>query len=207
MQFTAQQIAGLINATVQGNPETTVSSFNNIEAATKGDLTFMGNAKYSEALLQSEASIILIGKDMVPDQPLKATLLVVNDAYQAFATRVAASRQELREFADRAHREGRTLVALGASTKGNVLLQYCGLDSSAVAVVGEVNPEKYGCYTPGTWIPIRPESEVLASKPDYLVVLPWHFRTFFLGNARFAGMRLLFPLPRLEVVQVAEVGE
>ncbi|SEA32013.1 UDP-3-O-[3-hydroxymyristoyl] glucosamine N-acyltransferase [Arachidicoccus rhizosphaerae] len=86
MQFTAQQIAGLINATVQGNPETTVSSFNNIEAATKGDLTFMGNAKYSEALLQSEASIILIGKDMVPDQPLKATLLVVNDAYQAFAT-------------------------------------------------------------------------------------------------------------------------
>ncbi|OOG42479.1 class I SAM-dependent methyltransferase [Rhodanobacter sp. C05] len=127
--------------------------------------------------------------------------------YQAFAARVAASRQELRDFTDQAHREGRTLAALGASTKGNVLLQYCGLDSGAVAVVGEVNPEKYGCYTPGTWIPIRPESEVLASKPDYLVVLPWHFRAFFLGNARFAGMRLLFPLPRLEVVQVAEVGE
>jgi len=127
--------------------------------------------------------------------------------YQAFAARVAASRRELRDFIDRAHREGRTLAALGASTKGNVLLQYCGLDSTAVAVVGEVNPEKYGCYTPGTWIPIRPELEVLASKPDYLVVLPWHFRTFFLGNSRFAGMRLLFPLPRLEVVQVAEVGE
>lgn len=86
MQFTAQQIAGLINATIQGNPETAVSSFNNIEAATKGDLTFMGNAKYADALLKSEASIILIGKDMVPDQPLKATLLVVDDAYQAFAT-------------------------------------------------------------------------------------------------------------------------
>lgn len=86
MQFTAQQIAGLINATIQGNPQTVVSSFNNIEAATKGDLTFMGNAKYNEALLKSKASIILIGKDMVPDQPLKATLLVVEDAYAAFAT-------------------------------------------------------------------------------------------------------------------------
>lgn len=86
MQFTAQQIAGLINATIQGNPETVVSSFNNIEAATKGDLTFMGNPKYTEALIQSKASIVLIGKDMVPDQPLKATLLVVEDAYAAFAT-------------------------------------------------------------------------------------------------------------------------
>lgn len=127
--------------------------------------------------------------------------------YRAFAARVAASRRELRDFAERACREGRTLAALGASTKGNVLLQYCGLDSSVVAVVGEVNPEKYDCYTPGTWIPIQPESDVLASKPDYLIVLPWHFRTFFLGNARFAGMRLLFPLPRLEVVQIAEAGE
>lgn len=86
MQFTAQQIAGLINATIQGNPETVVSSFNNIEAATKGDLTFMGNPKYTEALLTSGASIVLIGKDMVPEQPLKATLLVVEDAYAAFAT-------------------------------------------------------------------------------------------------------------------------
>lgn len=86
MQFTAQQIAGLINASIQGNPETVVSSFNNIEAATKGDLTFMGNPKYTEALLKTEASIVLIGKDMVPDSPIKATLLVVEDAYAAFAT-------------------------------------------------------------------------------------------------------------------------
>jgi len=127
--------------------------------------------------------------------------------YQAFAARVAASRQELQEFINQAHRDGRTLAALGASTKGNVLLQYCGLDSSAIKVVGEVNPEKFDCYTPGTWIPIRPESEVLASNPDYLVVLPWHFRNFFLGNSQFAGMWLLFPLPRLEVVQVTEVTE
>lgn len=126
--------------------------------------------------------------------------------YQTFAARVVASRRELLDFIGHAQHEGRTLAALGASTKGNVLLQYCGLGSSEIAVVGEVNPEKYGCYTPGSWIPILPESEVLASKPDYLLVLPWHFRPFFLSNPRFAGMQLLFPLPRLEVVQVADSG-
>jgi hypothetical protein len=127
--------------------------------------------------------------------------------YRAFADRVAASRQELREFINQARHDGCMVAALGASTKGNVLLQYCGLDSSAIEVVGEVNPEKFGCHTPGTWIPIRPEPEVLASKPDYLLVLPWHFRKFFLGNPRFVGMQLLFPLPRLEVVQLAEIAK
>lgn len=86
MQFTAHQIAGLINASIQGDPDTVVTGFNNIESAGAGELTFMGNAKYNEALLQSSASIVLIGKDMVPDHPLRPTLLVVDDAYSAFAT-------------------------------------------------------------------------------------------------------------------------
>ncbi|MDR2112261.1 MAG: methyltransferase, partial [Candidatus Accumulibacter sp.] len=59
-----------------------------------------------------------------------------------------------------------------------------------------------GCYTPGTWIPIIPEQEMLAKKPDYLLVLPWHFRDFFITNKNFAGMNLLFPLPEIEVVHV-----
>jgi NDP-4-keto-2,6-dideoxyhexose 3-C-methyltransferase len=71
-----------------------------------------------------------------------------------------------------------------------------------VDFVGEVNSEKFGCYTPGTWIPIIPEQELLAKKPDYLIILPWHFRTFFTSNNRFAGMNLVFPLPRLDVVKI-----
>ena len=86
MEFSAQQIASLIAAEVQGDPLVTVSGFNNIESAKPGDLTFMGNIKYMEALLKSEASIVLIGKQMLPQQPLKPTLLVVEDAYAAFAT-------------------------------------------------------------------------------------------------------------------------
>jgi hypothetical protein len=67
-------------------------------------------------------------------------------------------------------------------------------------MIGEVNPDKYGCFCPGNWVPIVPEDEILAKKPDYLLVLPWHFRSFFEHNEKFSGVKLVFPLPNLEVV-------
>jgi hypothetical protein len=120
--------------------------------------------------------------------------------YTAFAERVAAFKSDMQEFIARAHSEGKVVAALGASTKGNVLLQYCNLDAQAVSMIGEVNEEKYGAYTPGTWIPIVPEEEVLATNPDYLLVLPWHFRNFFLNADKYKGRKLLFPLPSIAVV-------
>jgi NDP-4-keto-2,6-dideoxyhexose 3-C-methyltransferase len=119
--------------------------------------------------------------------------------YHAFAERVEASRAALLAFIRSARERGETVAALGASTKGNVLLQYCELSSAEVLAVGEVNSEKFGHFTPGTWIPIVPESELLASKPDNLIVLPWHFRSFFEGSPTFADVRLVFPLPELSV--------
>ena len=123
--------------------------------------------------------------------------------YQKFAERVVQTKHELVKFIELAHFKGKTLAVLGASTKGNVLLQYCGISTKEVEFVGEVNSEKFGCYTPGTWIPIISEQELLAKKPDYLIVLPWHFRQFFVANKNLSGMRLVFPLPNVEVVKVA----
>jgi len=120
--------------------------------------------------------------------------------YTAFAERARASREAVVEFIDTALQSGKTVAGLGASTKGNVLLQYCELDVRRVKVVAEVNETKYGCYTPGSLIPIAPEAEVLRAKPDYLLVLPWHFRSFFEQNPKFKGRQLLFPLPTLELV-------
>ena len=122
--------------------------------------------------------------------------------YQAFEQRVARTRRDLLDFIARARQEGKTVAVLGASTKGNVLLQYCGLGTEHVTYVGEVNAEKFGCYTPGTWIPIIPELELLQKKPDYLIVLPWHFRKFFVTNSKLSGTHLVFPLPELDVVAV-----
>ncbi|MDP2282435.1 MAG: class I SAM-dependent methyltransferase [Methylotenera sp.] len=122
--------------------------------------------------------------------------------YQEFAERVVATKIELLNFIKTAHSNNQTVSVLGASTKGNVLLQYCNLTTKDVEYVGEVNAEKFGCFTPGTWLPIIPESELLSKKPDYLIVLPWHFKQFFISNKKLAGMKLVFPLPNLEVVLV-----
>ncbi|MES2979195.1 MAG: class I SAM-dependent methyltransferase [Pseudomonadota bacterium] len=124
--------------------------------------------------------------------------------YEEFAARVVRTRRDLLDFISKARGEGRSVSVLGASTKGNVLLQYCGLSTREVDFVGEVNEEKFGAFTPGSWIPIIPESELLAKSPDYLIVLPWHFRKFFLSNPKLRGRRLVFPLPEVEVVTVSE---
>ncbi|MEI6183819.1 MAG: class I SAM-dependent methyltransferase [Polynucleobacter sp.] len=120
--------------------------------------------------------------------------------FLAFEQRTKLAQQALIDFLAKAKKEGKTVAALGASTKGNVLLQYCRLTSDDITCVGEVNDEKFECYTPGTWLPITPEDEVLAKQPDYLLVLPWHFRTFFVNNPKFSESKLVFPLPNLEIV-------
>ena len=120
--------------------------------------------------------------------------------YHEFAKRSEQTRIDLLAFIKNAHAEGKTVAALGASTKGNVLLQYCGLTEGDIAFVGEVNAEKYGCFTPGTWLPIIPEAVVLAKSPHYLIVLPWHFRKFFQGQEKYKQSNLVFPLPTLEII-------
>jgi len=122
------------------------------------------------------------------------------EPFKAFADRVSASRNELLKFFDRAQTDGALVCGLGASTKGNVLLQYCGLTEKNIAFIGEVNADKFGCFTPGSLIPIVPEAELFARKPDYTLVLPWHFRPFFEMNPKFNELRLVFPLPELEIV-------
>lgn len=123
------------------------------------------------------------------------------EGFAQFAARVDSARTELRNFLVEAKRSGKRVVGLGASTKGNVLLQYFGLGPDLLPVIAEVNADKFGSFTPGTLIPIAPESEVLAASPDYLLVLPWHFREFFVRHPAFKGRKLLFPLPRLEIVE------
>jgi NDP-4-keto-2,6-dideoxyhexose 3-C-methyltransferase len=144
----------------------------------------------------------------LPESPLLTDVLAREramgldglDVYAAFAERVARSRQQLRDFLQRAKTEGKTIGALGASTKGNVLLQYCGVTPGDLLAVGEVNSDKFGSFTPGTLIPIIPEAELIARQPDYLLVLPWHFRDTFLKKQLSGKSRLVFPLPALEVV-------
>lgn len=86
MQFTAAQIAMMISGTVEGNPDTLVSSIGKIEEATAGQLTFLANPKYEDYLYNSGASIIIVNEAQELKQPVTATLIRVPDAYSAFAT-------------------------------------------------------------------------------------------------------------------------
>ena len=122
------------------------------------------------------------------------------EPYKQFACRAEENKQSIQDFVQMAKREEKRVCGLGASTKGNVILQYCGFGLDDIEVIGDVNKDKHGALTPGTWIPIEAEEIVLESRPDYLIVLPWHFRDFFLESPKFKGENLVFLLPYLETV-------
>ncbi|KYG81119.1 methyltransferase [Roseivirga ehrenbergii] len=114
--------------------------------------------------------------------------------FRTFAEQIETVKYELLEKLKQLKNEGKKVAAIGASTKGNVILQYCGLDTSLLEVVGEVNDDKFGKFTPGTYIPIQSEDTVLASSPDFLLVLPWHLHSFFDSSEKFKEYNLIYPI-------------
>jgi hypothetical protein len=125
-----------------------------------------------------------------------------NKTYIEFMKKCKVEMQKLADFIEKERAEGKTFHVYGASTKGNVLLQYCGLDAKQIEMAADRNPRKWGCYTPGTKIPIQSEETSRSTKPDYLVVLPWHFRQEFIAREAALlkqGTSLIFPLPNFEI--------
>lgn len=125
------------------------------------------------------------------------------EIYRTFRERVYSQRRELRQFLGRARQEGEQIFGYGASTKGNVLLQFCGITAEELPCIAEVNADKFGAFTPGTRIPIISEEEARSMNPSAFMVLPWHFRDNIIAREnRFleAGGKLIFPLPNIEVV-------
>lgn len=123
--------------------------------------------------------------------------------FRRFREAVLAHRRALRSMLDSIRTAGHTVLGYGASTKGNVILQYAGISRDVIPAIAEINEDKFGCFTPGTGIPIISEPDARAMKPDYFLVLPWHFRRGVMEReAEFlrSGGRLIFPLPRIEVV-------
>lgn len=86
MKFTAQQIAGLINGTIEGNPETEIVTLSKIEQGEPGSLSFLGNPKYTHFIYNTHASVVIVNKDFKAEQAISATLIRVENAYNAFAT-------------------------------------------------------------------------------------------------------------------------
>ena len=128
--------------------------------------------------------------------------LTTERPYRQFREKVFEHREHLLNLLRSLNASGKKIFGYGASTKGNALLQFCGITEKEIPFMAEVNPEKFGCFTPGSLIPIVSEAEAKAMKPDYLLVLPWHFKSGIIAREEefiAKGGRLIFPLPEIEI--------
>ena len=138
----------------------------------------------------------------------KGTGIPLNEKYtledlRAFGRRLEENRDKCVNFITQEVLKGKTVYVYGASTKGNVILQYYGLDSTLIKAAAERSPEKWGKYTIGSWIPIVSEEEARQAKPDYFLVLPWAFFNEFYEREkdwRVGGGQFIVPLPEFRVV-------
>ncbi len=132
-----------------------------------------------------------------------ALLLHSVPAYAGFAERVNTLKQQTVNFIRQAVANGKTVYVYGASTKGNCLLQYYGLDHSLITAAAERNPDKWGKQTVGTGIPIVSEAEARAARPDYFLILPWHFLPEFVEREKdyfSQGGKFIVPLPEFQIL-------
>jgi len=123
--------------------------------------------------------------------------------YREFAIRVEQIKREVSVFVRDQVRGNKTVFVYGASTKGNAMLQYFGLDHRLITAAAERNPDKWGKVTVGTRIPIVSEDEARMTKPDYFLVLPWHFLNEFRERERnylLSGGRFIVPLPQFTLI-------
>lgn len=124
------------------------------------------------------------------------------EPYEKFKERVFAHREKLLGTLAEISRNGGRVLGYGASTKGNVILQFCGITPAQIPFIAEVNRDKFGKFTPGTGIPIISEADAHAMHPDYLLVMPWHFRENLIAREAAylqRGGKMIFPLPEIEI--------
>jgi len=126
------------------------------------------------------------------------------NTYAAFQNAVLDIKASLLDFLITARREGKTVAGYGAPAKGNTLLVYTGVRSDFIPFTVDRNPHKQGMLLPGSHIPIKSPDEVLAARPDYLLILPWNLRDEIMAQMAFIrdwGGRFVVPIPELKVYE------
>jgi hypothetical protein len=142
----------------------------------------------------------IIDKILKSEKKLK---LSDQNTFKKFINSINKSKKKLVNLLDKINRDGKKVHGYGASTKGNVLLQYYKINNQMIDFVAERNKNKYNLYTPGTNIKIISEDKSRLKNPDYYLVLPWHFKKEILTREKITrkkGTKFIFPLPELKVL-------
>lgn len=123
--------------------------------------------------------------------------------YLDFFRNISDLKEQTVNFIKEEKEKGKTIWAYGASTKGNTLLQWFGLDHNFIEGIAERNPAKYGLKTVGTNIPIYSEDDMRNKNPDYLLILPWHFIEEFSQREKeylSNGGKFIVPCPKFDII-------
>ena len=124
--------------------------------------------------------------------------------YKVFFKKILEEKNKLKNLIKKIKGKKLTIHGYGASTKGNVILQFFNINNKDIDCIADRNPLKYNLFTPGTKIKIVSENYSRKLKPNYYLVLPWHFKREILlreKKIRKKGTRFIFPLPKIKVVQ------
>jgi hypothetical protein len=159
-----------------------------------GDKTKFGTQPYRDVCKFRVESLLEYEKSLKLDSPI---------TWFNFFKSINELKEKTVSFIKEEKNKGKKIWAYGASTKGNTLLQYFGLDNTLIDGIAERSPYKFGLKTVGTNIPIFSEEEMRKENPDYLLVLPWHFINEFVEReSEFlnSGGKFIVPCPKFEII-------
>jgi C-methyltransferase C-terminal domain/Putative zinc binding domain/Methyltransferase domain len=124
------------------------------------------------------------------------------ERYATFRQQVEETKRSLLDFLIGVKRAGRTVVGYGAPGKGNTLLNYCGIRTDFLDYTVDRNPYKQGKFTPGTHIPVFAPDKIDATRPDYVLILPWNLKDEIMAqmaHIRQWGGRFVVPIPQVSI--------
>lgn len=122
--------------------------------------------------------------------------------WKNFEAKLLANQKRIKEMILKVQKDGLRVCGLGASTKGNIIINAFGLTKNDISFIGEINESKFGCETPGTKIPIVPESQIfeLEDSIGMIIILPWHFKETFDSKKKYKQIRHKFVYPIGDVI-------
>ncbi len=161
----------------------------------KSDVTTFATAPYRDVCNVRVESLIKWEKGLKLDK---------EKIWLDFFNRIKELKKQTVDFIKTEKAKGKVICGYGASTKGNTLLQYFGLDNTLIDAIAEKSHYKFGLKTIGTNIPILSEEDVRAMNPDYMLVLPWHFISEFIKREDeflSKGGKFIVPCPNFQIIE------